>query len=261
MIEIHSHIIPALDDGPADMAMSVAMGRIALDEGTRTIISTSHSSEASAVGLEGMQARLADVQAAWDGVGLDIKLELGMEIYLDFDTVEGLKSGRLWTLAGSQYVLVELPYSPWPSYADRALFDLQLAGYTPILAHPERYSAVQADPNVLYALAERGILAQVTASALFAEGGADLKKTADVLVRHGLVQFISSDSHNPTRRRRMPLLREAVAAAALLVGEEAAWKMVTTHPAAVLAHQPLLPDPRPVEPRKSLFGGLFGKRE
>lgn len=259
MIEIHSHIIPALDDGPADMEASVAMGRIAASEGTTTFIATSHNAEASAVGFGGMQARLAHVQAAWDEAGHGIRLELGVEILLDYDTLDALKSGRLWTLAGSRYVLVELPYSPWPSYAERALFDLQLAGYTPILAHPERYSAIQNDPNLLFHLAERGTLAQVTAAALLGEQGSNLRKTADTLVRHRLVQFISSDSHSATSKRRMPLLRDAVAAAALLIGEEAATAMVTANPAAILSHQPLSPAPEPVEPRKSLFGGFFGK--
>ncbi len=260
MIEIHSHIIPALDDGPADMEASVAMGRIAAGEGTKIFISTSHSSEAGEIGLGGMQARLEEVRAAWDAEGLGMRLELGVEIWLDYETLDALKSGRLWTLAGSQYVLVELPSSSWPNYAERALFDLQLTGYAPILAHPERYSAVQDDPNVLFQLAERGILAQVTSAALVGDQGSTLKKAADTLVRHGLVQFISSDSHNATSKRRMPLLREAVAAAALLIGEETALAMVTTNPAAILARQPLTPDPQRVEARKSLFGGFFGKR-
>ncbi len=261
MIEMHSHIIPNLDDGPPDMETSVAMGRVAAGEGTTAFIATSHSAESGAVGHEGMQARLEEVREAWRAAGLDIRLELGVEIFLDFDTLEHLKSGRLWTLAGSQYVLVELSYSPWPAYAERALFDLQLAGYMPILAHPERYTAIQEDPNLLYRLADRGILAQVTSAALLGGHGQKIKKVADTLVEHGLVQFISSDAHSPTSERRMPLLREAVRAAAALIGEEAAVAMTTANPARILARAPLYPEPERVEAKRSLFGGLFGKRE
>ncbi len=258
MIDIHSHIIPALDDGPTDMEVSVAMGRIAAQEGTQVLISTSHSAEASAVGYEGMLERLDQVRTAWQNAGIEIRLELGVEIFLDYDTVENLRTGKLWTMSGSQYVLVEVPYSPWPAYAERALFDLQTAGYTPILAHPERYTAIQDDPNLLYRLVQRGVLAQVTSAALLGEQGEKVHRTAQTLVRHGLVQFIASDSHNVKSRRRMPLLREAVQVASQLVGEEAALALVTTNPAAVLEKRPVETSPVLVEVRRSFIGGLFG---
>ncbi|HET6314238.1 MAG TPA: CpsB/CapC family capsule biosynthesis tyrosine phosphatase [Chloroflexia bacterium] len=258
MIDIHTHIIPALDDGPTDMDVSVAMGEIAAQEGTKVLISTSHSAEAGAVGYEGMLARLAEVRAAWASAGIDIRLELGVEVFLDYETVESLRSGKLWTLAGSQYVLVEVPYTPWPAYAERALFDLQTAGYTPILAHPERYTAVQDDPNLLYRLVQRGILAQVTSAALLGEQGEKVHRTAEVLVRHGLAQFLASDGHNVKTKRRMPLLREAVQAASHLIGEEAALALVTTNPSAVLENRAIEVAPEPVELRKSFLGGLFG---
>lgn len=258
MIDIHTHIIPSLDDGPPDMDVSLAMGRIASQEGTQALISTSHSAEASAVGYEGMLEKLVEVRAAWESAGIEIRLELGVEIFLEYDTVEKLRSGRLWTLAGSQYVLVEVPYTPWPAYAERALFDLQTAGYNPILAHPERYTAIQADPNLLYRLVQRGVLAQVTSAALLGEQGEKVQRTADTLVRHGLVQFLASDGHNVKSKRRMPLLREAVQAAAQLIGEEAALALVTTNPVAVLGNMPIDVAPELVEARKSFLGGLFG---
>ncbi|MEA2572716.1 MAG: protein-tyrosine phosphatase [Chloroflexia bacterium] len=258
MIDIHSHIIPALDDGPTDMEVSVAMGRIAAQEGTQVLISTSHSAEASAVGHEGMLERLGQVRAAWRHAGIEIQLELGVEIFLDYETLEHLRSGRLWTLAGSQYVLVEVPYTPWPAYAERALFDLQTAGYTPILAHPERYTAIQSDPNLLYRLVERGVLAQVTSAALLGEQGDKVHRTAETLVRYGLVQFLASDSHNVKSKRRMPLLKEAVQVATQLIGEEAALALVTTNPASVLEKRPVEANPVPVEARRSFLEGLFG---
>src|SRR5687768_4192679 len=147
VIDIHTHIIPALDDGPADMETSIRMGHLAAAEGTTAIISTSHSAEATSVGHRGMIARLEEVREAWGAAGLNIRLELGVEVYLQPGSLADLQSGRLWTLAGSKYVLVELPYRPWPSFADRTMFELQVAGYFPILAHPERYTAIQDDPN------------------------------------------------------------------------------------------------------------------
>jgi protein-tyrosine phosphatase len=257
MIDIHTHIIPDLDDGPPDMKTSVGMGRVAAEEGIEAIISTSHSDEASALGFEAMQARLLAVQGAWVAEGLDIRLEMGVEIYLRPDTPAALKSGALWTLAGSRYVLVETPYQPWPTYADQTLFNLQLAGYVPILAHPERYIPIQNDPNRMYALVERGVLAQVTAAALLGGHGPASRRCAETLVRHNLAHFLSSDAHGLTVRRRMPQLREALRVAEGLVGAEAALALVQSNPANILANTPLEVTPERVSGRKWSLGGLF----
>ncbi len=259
MIDIHTHIIPDLDDGPPDMETSVGMGRIAAVEGITAIISTSHSKECSEVGFAGMRSRLNDVWVAWVEAGLDIRLELGVEIFLTPDTPADLKSGALWTLAGSDYVLVELPYQPWPAYAERALFDLQLAGYIPILAHPERYTAIQADPNLMYALAERGILSQVTAGALLSEHNSPIRRCAETLVRHNMVQFLSSDAHGITARKRMPVLQSAMKAVEALVGPEIAAAMVSSNPSHILSKKYLAPEAEPVTSRKWSIGRLFGK--
>lgn len=257
MIDIHAHIIPALDDGPPDMDTSIRMGHIAAQEGIETIISTSHSGEGMAVGREAMQTRLEQVRTAWTAAGINIRLELGLEIFLQPDTVAHLKSGQAWTLAQSQYVLVEVPYQPWPTYADHLLFDMQVAGFVPILAHPERYKPIQSDPNFMYSLAERGVLAQVTAVALLGIHGHEIQRCAETLVRHNLVQFISSDAHGLSERKRAPHLRAAIHAAANLIGLEAAEAMVTTNPSHILDHRPLAPSPEHVSPRRRLFGGLF----
>lgn len=259
MIDIHTHIIPALDDGPPDMEVSVGMGRIAAEEGITTIISTSHNAEGSAVGREEMQRRLDEVRAAWWADGTHIRLELGLEIYLTPTTPAELKGGHVWTLAGSKYVLVELAYQPWPTYAQRTLFELQVAGYVPILAHPERYMAIQADPNVMYALSERGILSQVTAAALLGEHGSEARRTAEVLVAHNMAQFISSDSHGVTVRKRLPRLKGAVEVASRLVGPERAQALVAGNPAALLANGEIPAEPQRVEPRKWGLGRLFGR--
>lgn len=257
MIDIHTHIIPDLDDGPPDIKTSVSMGRVAAEEGIEAIISTSHSDEAANAGYDAMLARLEEVRRAWAEAGLSIRLELGVEIFLRPDTVAALRSGALWTLAGSRYVLVEVVYQPWPTYADQALFDLQLAGYTPILAHPERYVPIQNDPNRMYALAERGVLSQVTSAALLGDQGPRARKCAEVLVKHGLTQFLSSDAHGLTTRMRLPRLREALQVAEELVGKEAAQALVDENPAHILSKMPLTPNPEKVSGRKWSLGGLF----
>jgi protein-tyrosine phosphatase len=257
VIDIHAHIIPDLDDGPPDMESSVEMGVLMEREGISAVISTSHSAEASQVGHAGMRSRLEEVGVAWREAEIDISLELGIEIYLRPDTVDDLNAGRLWTMAASRYVLVEVPYQPWPTYADNALFALQLAGYVPILAHPERYTIVQADLHKMYELAERGVLAQVTAAALLGEHGVAPKKCAEMLLRHNLVQFIATDAHSA--HWRSPMMRRALMLAEEMVGRENVGMMAQTHPARILANQEIIPEP--VEPvrRKGFFDSLFGR--
>ncbi len=257
MIDIHTHIIPALDDGPTDMETSVGMGLLMAEEGIGVVISTSHSAEASQVGHTGMKARLEQVRAAWYEAGAEVRLELGVEIFLRPDTVDDLKAGWLWTLAGSKYVLVEVPYQPWPTYADDALFALQLAGYVPILAHPERYTAIQSDLHKMYELAERGVLAQVTAAALLGEHGGPTEKCAEALLRHNLVQFIATDSHSV--RWRSPRVREALRTAEDMVGRELVGLMVQTNPELLLANREIVPEPIEPARRRGLFGSLFGR--
>ncbi|MEO8287716.1 MAG: CpsB/CapC family capsule biosynthesis tyrosine phosphatase [Chloroflexota bacterium] len=257
MIDIHTHILPDLDDGPADMDTSVGMGLIAAAEGFTAIISTSHSEQAAIEGHERLSMRLDDVRDAWSKAGLNIRLELGMEIFLRPNTLDQLKAGHLWALAGSRYLLVELPLQPWPTYADDTLYGLQLAGYVPVLAHPERYTAIQSDPGKMYELAERGILGQVTAAAVIGEHGTSIKKCSEMLLRHNLVQFIATDAHSTGRRH--PRIAEARAYAETMVGPELAADMVQGNPARILAHEAISLDPQPVAPRKSFFGSLFSR--
>src|SRR5215213_2454797 len=161
MIDIHSHILPGVDDGAETMEESLAMARRALADGVTGMVCSSHSAELFEMGpLPVFEERVTALRAALDAARLPLRLWAGMEIFLTPQTPHHLAEGRAWTLAGTQYVLVEIPYEPWPPFTEQALFELQVAGYTPIFAHPERYVAIQRDPNLMYRLAERGILGQ-----------------------------------------------------------------------------------------------------
>jgi len=257
MIDIHAHIIPGLDDGPADMEASVGMGHIYAGEGVSCVFSTSHSKEVAEEGRPAIEERLGEVHAAWHGAGIPVDIVLGVEVYLSPDTVGDLRDGRLWTLGESRYVLVEVPYQPWPVYADAALFDLRLAGYVPILAHPERYTAIQDNPAKMLDLLEHGVLCQVTAGALLLKSGNAVRRTAELLVRHRLAQFIATDAHSP--HWRSPDVREALRAAEHLAGEEAVRAMTVDNPLHVLADSPIEPNPEPISSPRGRFGGLFGR--
>jgi protein-tyrosine phosphatase len=257
MIDIHAHILPGLDDGPTDMEASVGMGRIYASEGVTCVFSTSHSQEVAEEGRARIEEGLGQVRAAWRDAGIQVDLVLGVEVYLRPDTLDDLRDGRLWTLGDSRYVLVEVPYQPWPVYADAALHDLRLAGYVPILAHPERYTVIQERPEKMVELLEQGVLCQVTAGALLLKSGNAVRRTADLLVKHRLAQFIATDAHSP--HWRSPEVRDALQAAERLAGAEAVRAMTVDNPLHILAGSPIQPDPDPLPPRKNRFGGLFGR--
>jgi protein-tyrosine phosphatase len=262
MIDIHAHILPGVDDGAVDLAESLEMARQAVAGGTTELICTSHSAEWFEIGpLAVMQQQVATLQSAITAAGIPLKLWPGMEIFLTPHTPQHLAQGRAWTLAGSRYVLVEIPYEPWPAYTEQALFALQVQGYLPILAHPERYVAIQHDPNVLYRLAERGILAQVTAGAFAGYFGESTRRCAVTLTQHGLVQFLASDAHSSTDTRRLPALDQGYRDLVGLVGEATATTMATIAPGQVLADAPVAIDARPVEAPRSFFSRMFGGQQ
>jgi len=258
MIDIHAHILPGVDDGAESLDESLAMARLAVDGGTTDMICTSHSAEWFEIGpLATMTAQIADLQAHLAAAHIPLTLWPGMEIFLTPHTPRHLQAGRAWTLAGSQYVLVEIPYEPWPAYTEQILFELQVLGYTPIFAHPERYVAIQRDPNVMYRLAERGILGQVTTGAFAGYFGEPTRRCAITLCEHGLVQILASDAHSATRTRRLPGMQEGYATLVALVGAEQATTMTTTTPQQILTHTPITPTPQPVDAPRSFFSRLF----
>jgi protein-tyrosine phosphatase len=260
MIDIHSHLLPAIDDGAETVDESLAMARLAVAGGVTDMVCSSHSAELFELGpLPALQERVTALQTALTTAQVPLRVWAGMEIFLTPETPRHLAEGRAWPLAGTEYVLVEIPYEPWPPYTEQTLFELQVAGYTPLLAHPERYVAIQRDANVMYRLAERGVLGQVTGGAFAGAFGEPTRRCAVALVEHGLVQVLASDSHSATGHRApvMPAGRQALTA---LVGADAAEAMATTNPQQILANAPVVPDPQPVEASRSFFSRLFGGR-
>ena len=249
MIDLHSHILYGLDDGAATLDVALEMGRMAAADGTRVLAATPHGPGSTACRHYDpalIHERIATLNAALAAEGIALEVVAGTEICYDGDLVERLKRGALLAYGASRTILLELPHDTLPPVFDRALFSIQLAGYRVVLAHPERIVAVQRDANALLPLIERGVLMQVTAEALTGGQGERLRATAELMLTHGMVHLLASDTHGMPPRRP-PLLAAARARATALVGP-AADALVTTTPAAILNDAPLhLPLPRPVE--------------
>lgn len=215
-----------MDDGPETMESTLAMARMAAQDGIRVIVATPHLKDVyEGDAYEDAQAKLQELQRLAAEEGLGLRFVMGMESLLEPDLPQRFKEGCAYTLGGSCFVLVELPPLLYPPYADEILFQLQLAGYTPILAHPERHAPMQRHPELLQRLVERGMMAQITAGSLLGSFGSEAKKAAEHFLRRNLAHIIASDAHSPTGHR-VPILSRGIAEAAKLVGVEKAHSMV-----------------------------------
>lgn len=145
---------------------------------------------------------------------IDISVLPGMELYLGFDAVQAVKTGKVMGLNLSRYLLVELPVREFPLYTDRALFELLIAGYRPILNHPERNLGIQRNPDHMRRLAEQGVGAAVTAASLVGRMGQQAQALARAFVEEEVATLVVSDAHNLTSRA--PLLREGLEVARTL---------------------------------------------
>ena len=257
MIDLHSHILHELDDGARSLEDAVEMARAAAADGVTVMAATPHGRRANAgvtrYSTPVLQGRYGELRAALAAAAIPLELVLGTEIYGEPGVVERLRSGELLSYAGAQAVLLEFPLAVAPTTAERLLFALQIAGYRVVVAHPERYRFVQDDPSSLVPLVERGALMQLTADALLGNQGEKLRRLAELLLTHGLIQLLATDAHGP-HFNRLPNLGAARARAAALLSAEAADLLTRLVPAAVLSGAPLAPpEPRPVRRRFGLF--------
>ncbi len=232
MYDVHSHILPGLDDGAKTVEEFVAMARAAAAGGTTVMLATPHRRDVTEnVSIPYLRELAAKMVETARGVGLT--LVLGMENHLDVNLPEALSRGAALPMNGTRYALVELPFFGHPDYVEPVLFDIQESGITPVLAHPERIELVQRDPDLLRGLVERGMLTQVTAGSVTGLFGDEVKRLTHSLLRRGLVHILASDTHAP-EGPRSPALLPGMEAAAEIVGADKARAMVLDTPRAVI---------------------------
>jgi len=197
MIDIHSHILYGVDDGPAVKEVTIQMLEKALKEGITEIISTSHAfhpqyhAEAHEV-----KEKLLTLQQEIEEQQLPIKLHIGHEARLRDDLVELIKEEKIHTLAGSKYLLLELPSQGIPKYTTDIIHQLLSEDILPIIAHPERNKAIAENPSRLKKLINHGAIAQITSGSLAGHFGRGIQKLSLQLVDANLVHTYGSDVHN-----------------------------------------------------------------
>lgn len=245
MIDLHSHILPELDDGPETLEGSLELARAAVADGIDVMAATPHVRDDYPTTADEMETAVERLRRELAGAGIPLDLRAGGELAVDRLDLPADELRR-FRLGGSRCLLVETPYSGWPLDLGERLFRLQAAGFTPVLAHPERNSEVQADPERrLRPLVETGTLVQLTAASVDGRLGRRTQAASKRLLELELAHLLGSDAHAPTIRA------VGLTAAAQSVGDERLARWLTNDaPAAILEGAPLPPRPPARRKRK-----------
>ena len=199
MVDIHCHILPEVDDGAWDMEAAVAMAKIARDSGVKKIITTPHikgePKSLEAVGFLMHQRRL--LQSRLKREKIEVELLPGAEVLCVPQTMELAQTGRLPTLGTGRYVLTEFYFDASAGFMDETLHGLRQMGYLPVVAHPERYGAVQRDPELAARWFHRGIVLQINKGSVLGAFGRRAEDAAVRMLCRGNAHIIASDAHSP----------------------------------------------------------------
>ncbi|WP_285769502.1 CpsB/CapC family capsule biosynthesis tyrosine phosphatase [Peribacillus sp. SI8-4] len=197
MIDIHNHILPEMDDGAENIQESIEMARKAVEQGITNIIATPHyykgKYDNDKEKVEGQTTKLNQVLSDLE---IPLKVWPGQEIRISDELLKEYDNNNVMALNGSKYMLLELPSSHVPRYTERLIFDLQMKGITPIIAHPERNMEIMKNPHLLEELIWKGAYSQITAGSITGKFGWRTKRFSKYLIHSGLTHLIASDAHN-----------------------------------------------------------------
>ncbi len=252
-VDLHTHILPGMDDGAKDLSFSLEMLKMAEENVTGHIFVTPHyihnelDNNTSIV-----REKYNELVSLAVEKGINVKLYPGSEVFIHHEIPELLEAGAICTLNNSSYVLIEFPMESIPVYTDEILYRMELKGYIPIIAHPERNKDIANNPNLLYDLVERGVLAQVNSTSLTGLYGSKVFQTALTLIKHRMVHFVASDAH--TMSGRAPRLKKAFEIVAEREGKDTALKLFVENGMAVINNESIeVPEPIMVKTDKSFF--------
>lgn len=247
MIDIHSHILPELDDGPKTPAASIDLARAYENAGFRDIIATPHWIYGTnwMPSAETVLRKVDSVNRELKKTGLSIVIHAGMEVALGHEVVDLIAEGRILSLANGPYLLVETPFQRFPPGWEQILFSISTKGYNIIMAHPERSEQLVNDPDLLKAVVDANVYLQINSASLSGGYGRRIQQAALSLIRNGFAHCLATDSHDSVQRSPdhfAAALRLAVES----IGPENTALMARWNPQRVLSGEkmvkPVIPD-------------------
>jgi protein-tyrosine phosphatase len=253
MVDLHCHILPGLDDGPAEIDESLAMAESAISDGITHVVATPHCSSEYRFDYSRVQHLRERLQ---NEIGDRLKLATGCDFHLNPENVEALRAdSSRFCINQHDYLLVEFNEISIPPSMDDTLHALQLKQIHPIITHPERNAILRRQPERLASWARLGCYIQVTAGSLTGTFGPRAQEDSLCWIGRGLVHFVASDAHNTKRR---PLrLRGAYEAVSKQFGDDKARALFVENPLAAfegrgLPYVPDIPDEK-ISPRRKKF--------
>jgi protein-tyrosine phosphatase len=233
VIDLHSHLLPGIDDGSKDLAMSLAMARMAAADGISTVACTPHILPGvynnSGPAIRKAVVRLSESIAE---AGIPISLVTGADVHIAPDLDVQLHDGRALTLNDSKYLLLEPPHHVLPPRLEDLIFGLQATGYVPILTHPERLSWVEGHYDLIGRLVSSSVLMQITAGSVMGRFGRRPRYWAERMLDEGLCHLLATDAHNT--EQRAPRMADAREFVAKRLGDDEAINLVLRRPQGIL---------------------------
>lgn len=235
-IDIHSHILPQIDDGAKNIDMSIKMLRIAQQNGIRNIILTPHNKPMHHnASPEKIRSLTDGLQEAADRAGIEIRLYVGNEIYYRSNILEILDEKRASTLAESMYVLIEFGPMDDFDYIRNGIYQVLSGGYRPILAHVERYGSIASSVERVREIVNMGCYIQINAGSVTGQYGFGTKKFVRQILKQRLVHFVATDAHDDVKRK--PCLSDSAKYIEKKLGEDYAEQILKENPEKVIANE------------------------
>lgn len=231
MIDIHCHLLPAIDDGAKSWEVTLEMCRMAQRDGVTHIVATPHSNNEYHYDRAAYLALLDELRSRVP----ELTFSLGCDFHLSYENIaDAMNHPERYAIGDTRYLLVEL--SEYSVYnVTQTLYHLQTAGLVPIVTHPERNPVILKSPELLQKFTDVGCLVQITANSLTGFWGKASQKMCESILKKKLVHFIASDAHG--LKSRPPIVSAARDAAATVIGTEAADRLVSANPEAVVTNK------------------------
>jgi protein-tyrosine phosphatase len=245
MIDIHHHLLWALDDGATSVEISIEMARIAAADGISHVVCSPHANGQYPYEPRVIAEKIHELQRLLDNEKIAVKLGHGCDFHMSYENIQEAKADpSRFSINGHGYLLVEVPDYGLPRGLTEIFYQLQLVGLTPILTHPERNPTLQSDQLRIVEWLQRGVLVQVTAGSVLGRMGKHAERMAHELLANRWVHFLATDAHNTTSRP--PKMQEAFDLVAKKYGPDYARLLCVSNPLAAFTGKPMPPQPEPL---------------
>ncbi len=235
MVDIHSHILPLVDDGSNSWEMTLEMCEVAASDGITHMVATPHADDTYSYDRAIYEAMLGELRSRVAG---KMEFTLGCDFHMSYENISAVRENPAgFCIGATKYLLVEFSDFGVSRQMLSMLEEFLNSGLMPIITHPERNRILQGNPNLVLEMAQAGCLVQLTANSLTGFWGTTAKKMSEWLLKKNAVHVLASDAHDPVYRA--PILSKARDAAAGIVGEGMATLLVSDYPLTIVRGQPL----------------------